>query len=173
LNKKCATVHKTYYNRSLVHECKQGFLASNKNFSTYIPFLPSDVTKELVKTILAMKLWSWCHNSPLLPPNMLSHTCLIITSSKERSNNMHPFIHQEHNKGSHLINHPIKLRIHHKGITQYGHNHDMQVIWHLNIIAQERDRSSYCHKPIVQMWTTPSIKHITMDHLSMNISKDS
>jgi hypothetical protein len=47
---------------------------------------------------------------------MLSHTSLIMTSSKERGNNMHISIHQEYNKGSDLINHPIKLRIHHIGI---------------------------------------------------------
>jgi hypothetical protein len=27
----------------------------------------------------------------------------------------------------------------------------------LNIKAYERDRTSYCHKPIVQRWTTPSL----------------
>jgi hypothetical protein len=42
------------------------------------------------------------------PPHMLSHTSLIITSSKERGNSMHLSIHQEHNKGSDLTNHPIK-----------------------------------------------------------------
>jgi hypothetical protein len=36
------------------------------------------------------------------------------------------------------------------------HNHVEQLIWHLNIIAQERNRTSYCHKPKVQRWTTPS-----------------
>jgi hypothetical protein len=34
-------------------------------------------------------------------------------------------------------------------------NHVGQLIWHLNIEASERDRSCYCHKPIVQRWTTP------------------
>jgi hypothetical protein len=51
------------------------------------------------------------------PPHMLSHTSLIITSSKDWGNNMHLSIHQEHNKGSDLINNPIKLIIHHIGIT--------------------------------------------------------
>jgi hypothetical protein len=41
-----------------VHECKQGFLAVNKNYSTCILFLPSEVTKELVKTIVDLKLLS-------------------------------------------------------------------------------------------------------------------
>jgi hypothetical protein len=86
---------------------------------------------------------------------MLSHTILIITSTKEWDNNMHLPIHQEHNKGLDLINYPIKLRIHHIGITQYGHNHDRQLIWHPINIAQEKYRSSYCHKPIVQRRTLP------------------
>jgi hypothetical protein len=34
-------------------------------------------------------------------------------------------------------------------------NHVGQLIWHLNIEASERYRSCYCHKPIVQRWTTP------------------
>jgi hypothetical protein len=42
------------------------------------------------------------------PPHMLSYTSLIITISKDQGNNMHLSIHQEHNKGSDLINHPIK-----------------------------------------------------------------
>jgi hypothetical protein len=84
---------------------------------------------------------------------MISHIILTITSSKERGNNMHLSIYQEHNKGSDLINHSIKLRIHHIGIS---YNHDRKLIWHLINIGQERDRSSYCHKPIVQRWTTPS-----------------
>jgi hypothetical protein len=72
---------------------------------------------------------------------------LIITGSKEQGNNIHLFIHQEYNKGSDLTNHPIKLRIHHIGITEYGHNHIRQLIWHLNNIAQERERSNYIQKP--------------------------
>jgi hypothetical protein len=41
-----------------VHECNQGFLVVNKNYSICILFLPSEVTKELVNTIVAMKLLS-------------------------------------------------------------------------------------------------------------------
>jgi hypothetical protein len=55
---------------------------------------------------------------------------------------MHLLIYQEHNKGSDLINHPIKLRIHHIEIIKYGHNHDRQLIWHINIITQERDQAT-------------------------------
>jgi hypothetical protein len=39
-----------------VHECKQGFSDVTKNYSTCILFLPSEVTAELVNTIVAIKL---------------------------------------------------------------------------------------------------------------------
>ena len=125
--------------------------------------IPSEVTKELVKTIVDMRLAVTTHYYHHLtpsnthhPPHMLLHTGLIRTSNKERGNNMHQSIHQDHNKDSNLIDHPIKYKIHHIEITYMCHNHDRQLIWHLINIVQERDRSSYCHKPIIQSWTTPS-----------------
>jgi hypothetical protein len=36
------------------------------------------------------------------------------------------------------------------------HNHVGQLIWCLNNKVYERNRTSYCHKPVVQRWTTPS-----------------
>jgi hypothetical protein len=72
LNNKCATVHKTYYN---------GFLAIYKSYSTCILFRPSEVTKELVKTIVDMKLLSQFTTTTMLL-HLLSHTSLIITSRK-------------------------------------------------------------------------------------------
>jgi hypothetical protein len=41
-----------------VHKCKQGFSAVTKKYSTCILFLPSEVTTELINTIVAMKLLS-------------------------------------------------------------------------------------------------------------------
>ena len=64
------------------------------------------------------------------------------------------FIHQEHNKDSNLIDHPIKHKIHHIGNYKYAPQSCRQLMWCLNIIAQERNISSYCHKPVVQRWTT-------------------
>jgi hypothetical protein len=91
-----------------------------KLYSTCIHFIPSEVTKGLVKTIVHMKFditINYYHHVTLSnthhPPHMLSHASLIIASSKERGNNMHISIYQEHNKDSDLINHPLKLKIHH------------------------------------------------------------
>jgi hypothetical protein len=36
------------------------------------------------------------------------------------------------------------------------HNHVGKLIWCINNEAQEINRTIYCHKPIVQRWTTPS-----------------
>jgi hypothetical protein len=124
LNNKYATKHKTYYNGSIVHECKQGFLAVKKNFSTCILFLPSEVIKGTGKNHsryeIVVTIHYYYHITPSNthhPPHMLSHICLVITSSKKRGNNMHLFIHQQHNKGSNLMNHRIKLNIYHIRIT--------------------------------------------------------
>jgi hypothetical protein len=162
-NNKCATHAYNILQWIDIHECNQGFLVVNMNYSICILFLPSEVTKGIGKNHsryeTAVTIHYYYHvtaSNTYHPPHMLSHTCLIITSSKEQGNNMHLLIHQAHNKDSHLINHPIKLRIHHTRITLYGHNHVRQLIWHLINIAQERDRSSYCQKPIVKGWTTPS-----------------
>ena len=57
------------------------------------------------------------------PQHMLLHTSWIRTSNKERGNNMHLLIYQEHNKDSDLLDHPIKHKIHHIGITYMHHNH--------------------------------------------------
>ena len=57
------------------------------------------------------------------PPHMLFHISLIGTSNKEWGNNVDLLIHQEHNKDSNLIDHPIKHKIHHIGITNMHHNH--------------------------------------------------
>jgi hypothetical protein len=90
LNNKCATVHKIYYNRSIVHECKQGFLVVNKYSSTCILFLPSEVTKGIGKNHnryeIIVTIQYYYHVAPSNthhPPHMLSHTSLIIKSSKE------------------------------------------------------------------------------------------
>jgi hypothetical protein len=42
------------------------------------------------------------------PPHMLSHTSWIRTINKEPGNNIYLLIHQEHDKDSHLMDHPIK-----------------------------------------------------------------
>jgi hypothetical protein len=55
-----------------VHECNQGFLVVNKNYSTCILFLPSEVAKELVNTIVAMKLLS--QSTPTTKILHLTHT---------------------------------------------------------------------------------------------------
>jgi hypothetical protein len=87
-------------------------------------FLPSEVTTGIGKNHsryeTAVIIHYYYHVTPSNthhPPHMLLHTCLIIISIKERGNNMHLLIQQECNKDSYLINHPIKLRIHHIGIT--------------------------------------------------------
>jgi hypothetical protein len=41
-----------------IHKCKQRFSTITKNFSTCILFLPSEITKELVKIIVDIKLLS-------------------------------------------------------------------------------------------------------------------
>jgi hypothetical protein len=80
LNNKYATVHKTYFNGSTVHEYKQGFLAINKFFSTCILFLSSEVTKELVKIIVDMKLLSHFTTTTMLLhlTHIIPHTCTRI-----------------------------------------------------------------------------------------------
>jgi hypothetical protein len=57
VNIKCATAHE-HIKMDHVHECKQGFLAVKKNYSTCILFLPSEETKELVNTTVAIKFLS-------------------------------------------------------------------------------------------------------------------
>jgi hypothetical protein len=59
-----------------VHECNQRFLAANKNYRSCINFLPSEVTKELVKTIVDMKLLSQFTTTTMLLhlTHTLSHT---------------------------------------------------------------------------------------------------
>jgi hypothetical protein len=104
-----------------VHECKQGFLAFNKDYSTCILFLPSEVTKELVKTIVDMKLMSQSTTTTMHvtssntqhPPHILSHACLNRSSTKEQGNNMHLITHQEHDKGLTSHKSSNKIRIHH------------------------------------------------------------
>jgi hypothetical protein len=87
-----------------VHECTQGFLDVNKNYSTCILFLPSEVTKELVKTMVDMKLLSQSTTTTMLLhlTHTTHHTCsrihAIITSTKEQGKNMHLLIHHEHDK---------------------------------------------------------------------------
>ena len=99
-------------------------LLSQNDYNTCIHFIPSKVTKELVKTIVDMRFAVTTHyyhhvipSNTHHPPHMLLHTSLIRTSNKEQGNNMHLLIHQEHNKDSDLIDHPIKQKIHHIGIT--------------------------------------------------------
>jgi hypothetical protein len=60
-----------------VHECKQGFLTVNKNYSTCILFLPSEVTKKLVNTIVAIKFLSqFTTTTKLLHlTHTIPHTC--------------------------------------------------------------------------------------------------
>jgi hypothetical protein len=59
-----------------VHECKQGFSAVTKNYSTCILFLPSEVTLELINTIVAMKLLSQSTTTKLLHlTHTIPHTC--------------------------------------------------------------------------------------------------
>jgi hypothetical protein len=97
---------------SKVHEYQQGFSAVIKNYSTCILFIPTEVTTELVNTIEALEIVVTIHyyyqvtaSNTHHPSHMLSHTSRIRTSNKERGNNMHLLIRD---KGSHLINHPIK-----------------------------------------------------------------
>jgi hypothetical protein len=73
-------------------------------------FLPTEVTKEIGNNRSRYKIVVTIHYYYHVSPSnthhfsyMLSHTCLIITSSKKWDNNMHIFIHQKHNKGSHII----------------------------------------------------------------------
>jgi hypothetical protein len=63
-----------------VHECKQGFLPVNKNYNTCILFLPNEVTKELVKTIVNIKLLSQFTTTTMLLHliDTISHTCSHI-----------------------------------------------------------------------------------------------
>jgi hypothetical protein len=69
---------------------------------------------ELVNTIAKHEIVVTIHHYHVTPsnthhpPHMLSHNSWIRTSNKERGNNMHLLIHQEHNKDSHLMDHPIK-----------------------------------------------------------------
>jgi hypothetical protein len=115
VNKNYATSW-TYYNRSKSMNVNLGFLALTKNYITCILFIPSEVTTELAITIAlheiyvtnsllaTTKLIHLIHTTPL----MLSHTNWIIISKKERGNNMHLLVHQEHNNVSHLIDQLIK-----------------------------------------------------------------
>jgi hypothetical protein len=41
-------------------------------------------------------------------------------------------------------------------VIKDGHNHVMQLIWRQDDEERERDTICYCHKPVVQRWTTPS-----------------
>jgi hypothetical protein len=91
-----------------------GFSAVTKNYSACIIFIPSEITTELVNTIAGHEIVVTIHYYYQVTPSnthhplMLSHTSWIRTSNKEQGNNMHLLIHQEHNKESHLIDHPIK-----------------------------------------------------------------
>jgi hypothetical protein len=78
-------------------------------------FFSNEVTTELVSTVVEQEIAVIIHyyyqvtpSNTHHPPHMLSHTSWIRTSNKERGNNMHLLIHQEHDKDSHLIDHPIK-----------------------------------------------------------------
>jgi hypothetical protein len=78
-------------------------------------FSPSEVTTKLVNTIAEYEIAITIHyyyqvtpSNTHRPTHMLSHTSWIKTINKEWGNNMHLLIYQEHNKDSHLIDHPIK-----------------------------------------------------------------
>jgi hypothetical protein len=98
-----------------VHEYRQGFSAITKNYSACIHLLPCEVKIELVNTIaeheIAITIYYYyevTRSNTHHPPHMLSHTSWIRTSNKEWCNNIHLLIHQEHDKDSHLMDHPIK-----------------------------------------------------------------
>jgi hypothetical protein len=91
------------------------FQLSLRRYSTCILFLPTEVTIKLVNTIAKHEIVVTIHyyNQVTLsnthhPPHMLSHTSWIRTTNKEWGNNMDLLIHHEHNKDSHVIDHPIK-----------------------------------------------------------------
>jgi hypothetical protein len=84
-------------------------------YSTCILFLLSEVTTKLVNTIAEYEIdvtipyyYQVTPSNTHHSPHMLSHTSWIRTSNKERGNNMHLLIHQEHDKDSYRIDHPIK-----------------------------------------------------------------
>jgi hypothetical protein len=88
---------------------------SLRRYSTCILFLPNEVTTELVNTIAEHEIIVIIHyynqvtpSNTHHPPHMLLHPSWIRKTNKERGNNMHLLIHQEYNKDSHLIDHPIK-----------------------------------------------------------------
>jgi hypothetical protein len=68
-----------------VHECKQGFLAVTKNYSTSILCLPSEVATELVTTIIAMKLLSQSITTTKLLHviHTITHTCSRLLVGSE------------------------------------------------------------------------------------------
>jgi hypothetical protein len=69
-----------------VHEYKQGFSTVTKNYSTCILFLPSEVTTELVNTIVAMKLLSQSTTTTKLLHliYIIPHTCSRIHVGSEK-----------------------------------------------------------------------------------------
>jgi hypothetical protein len=88
---------------------------SLRKYSTCILFISSEVTIELVNTIAAHEIdvtnqyyYQFTPSNTHHPPHMLSHTSWVRTSNKEWASDMHLLIHQEHDKDSHLIDHPIK-----------------------------------------------------------------
>jgi hypothetical protein len=94
-----------------VHECQLRILSCH----ICILFIPSEVITKLANTIVGHEIDVTIHyyyqvtlSNTHHPPHMVSHTSQIRTSNKERGNNMHLLIHQEHDKDSHLIVHPIK-----------------------------------------------------------------
>jgi hypothetical protein len=63
VNNKYATAW-TYYNRTMSMNVNLGFLSINKKYSTCIISIPSEVTTELVNTIVGHE---FNHNPLLLP----------------------------------------------------------------------------------------------------------
>jgi hypothetical protein len=114
VNNKYATTW-IYYNATKSMNVNLGLSAVTKNYSTCILFLPSEVTRESVHTIVEHEIAVIIHyyyqvtiSNTHHPPHILSHTSWIIRSNNEWGNNIYLLIHQEHNKDSHLIDHPIK-----------------------------------------------------------------
>jgi hypothetical protein len=102
-----------------------------KKYSTCILCLPCKVITELVNTIVQREIeiavtihYYYYQVTPYntYHPLMLVHTSWIRISNKEWGNNMHLIIRQEHDKDSHLIDHPIK-----QGSTTYE-LHNMAII---------------------------------------------
>jgi hypothetical protein len=84
-------------------------------------------------------------------------SCIQVGSELELKNRVHEGIYQYilHIIDSNLISQYHKIKIHHIGITymtivMLGRSYGSKIYE-----EQERNRSSYCQKPIVQRWNTP------------------